>query len=333
MPEHSKPKMEHQVDRLYIINQDSTDSVAIVALDAINRNITFYDANRQVLKVDTLTNYTLARWISPDPYGQFSSPYLGMGNNPVSGVDPDGGWSSRDAFLIGFGVGAAGTAIIAKNNGASDMSAFGLALLGGLAVGGGAAWLNNVGHFPSLDLSTVSPVAFGATKNVVSVLINNSGSRNNISAILKSDGGRLGGHVAIVIRDQVYGFTSDKDNIIKSVVNSDPDGNGYNRLSIKLDTWHSKGRIIPHDVRTYPTEEASTRFDLPINDEQADKILAEIEKIRLNPPNYGTLRARCTSIAARILRAGKVIGNDSKRFQESPFQFRRYLNRKFTKVY
>jgi hypothetical protein len=27
-----------------------------------------------------------------DPYGQFDSPFVGMGNNPVSGVDPDGGY-------------------------------------------------------------------------------------------------------------------------------------------------------------------------------------------------------------------------------------------------
>jgi|GEM_PF-2439514 hypothetical protein len=33
----------------------------------------------------------LGRWMSPDPYGQHSSPYLGMGNNPISAVDPDGG--------------------------------------------------------------------------------------------------------------------------------------------------------------------------------------------------------------------------------------------------
>jgi RHS repeat-associated protein len=30
------------------------------------------------------------RWTSKDPAGQFQSPYLGMGNNPVSNVDPDG---------------------------------------------------------------------------------------------------------------------------------------------------------------------------------------------------------------------------------------------------
>ncbi len=34
----------------------------------------------------------LGRWMSPDPYGQFHSPYLAMGNSPISGVDPDGGY-------------------------------------------------------------------------------------------------------------------------------------------------------------------------------------------------------------------------------------------------
>lgn len=35
----------------------------------------------------------VARWTSKDPKGQFFSPYIGMGNNPVTGVDPDGGWN------------------------------------------------------------------------------------------------------------------------------------------------------------------------------------------------------------------------------------------------
>ena len=33
----------------------------------------------------------IGRWLSPDPYGQHSSPYLGMGNNPISSIDQDGG--------------------------------------------------------------------------------------------------------------------------------------------------------------------------------------------------------------------------------------------------
>ena len=33
----------------------------------------------------------LGRWLSPDPYGQYASPYLGMGNNSISMIDPDEG--------------------------------------------------------------------------------------------------------------------------------------------------------------------------------------------------------------------------------------------------
>ncbi len=36
----------------------------------------------------------IGRWLTPDPYGQYASPYLGMGNNPISRVDPDGGKDS-----------------------------------------------------------------------------------------------------------------------------------------------------------------------------------------------------------------------------------------------
>ncbi|WP_286863396.1 RHS repeat domain-containing protein [Sphingobacterium sp. UBA7625] len=45
-----------------------------------------------------LRNYDAAigRWLTTDPYGQYDSPYVGMGNNPVSGFDIDGGWSDGD---------------------------------------------------------------------------------------------------------------------------------------------------------------------------------------------------------------------------------------------
>lgn len=35
----------------------------------------------------------VARWLTVDPMGQYHSPYLAMGNNPVSQIDPDGGQS------------------------------------------------------------------------------------------------------------------------------------------------------------------------------------------------------------------------------------------------
>ncbi|NQX85549.1 MAG: RHS repeat-associated core domain-containing protein [Flavobacteriaceae bacterium] len=38
----------------------------------------------------------IGRWLSPDPYSQYFSPYLGMGNNPINGIDPDGGCFTTD---------------------------------------------------------------------------------------------------------------------------------------------------------------------------------------------------------------------------------------------
>ena len=35
----------------------------------------------------------IGRWLSPDPYGQYNSPSLGMGNNPIGMIDPDGGFA------------------------------------------------------------------------------------------------------------------------------------------------------------------------------------------------------------------------------------------------
>lgn len=48
-----------------------------------------------------LYNARIGRWTAPDPEGQFNSPYVGMGNNPVSSVDPDGGLSGFGAYTGG----------------------------------------------------------------------------------------------------------------------------------------------------------------------------------------------------------------------------------------
>lgn len=37
----------------------------------------------------------IGRWLSPDPYRQYHSPYIGMGNNPIAKVDPDGGCTNK----------------------------------------------------------------------------------------------------------------------------------------------------------------------------------------------------------------------------------------------
>lgn len=64
----------------------------------------------------------LGRWLSPDPMGQYSSPYLGMGNNPVSRIDPDGGLDiepSRKAYYEGesYFDNSDGTYYLGKNDG------------------------------------------------------------------------------------------------------------------------------------------------------------------------------------------------------------------------
>lgn len=33
--------------------------------------------------------------MTTDPYGQHFSPYMAMGNNPISGIDTDGGWDTK----------------------------------------------------------------------------------------------------------------------------------------------------------------------------------------------------------------------------------------------
>ncbi len=45
----------------------------------------------------------IGRWLTTDPYGQFASPYLGMHNNPIRAIDPDGGftqWIDRDGNVV-----------------------------------------------------------------------------------------------------------------------------------------------------------------------------------------------------------------------------------------
>jgi len=39
-----------------------------------------------------LYDQRINRWLSPDPYGQYASPYLSMGNNWINRIDPDGGY-------------------------------------------------------------------------------------------------------------------------------------------------------------------------------------------------------------------------------------------------
>ena len=132
------------VDKLLLINRDSTSSVWILAVDPSERTITIFDKNKVVLQCDTLANYTMMRWLSPDPYGQFNSPYLGMGNKPHMGVDPDGGLTRPELIWMGLTAtagGLVGLAIDKDNRARGAAIGFGA----GLALGYGLSQVNWTG--------------------------------------------------------------------------------------------------------------------------------------------------------------------------------------------
>jgi RHS repeat-associated protein len=91
------------------------------------------------------------RWTTPDPYDEFASPYLGMGNDPANNTDPSGGsigsaiWSffggsaggagcAATKGMVGFGNVAAGTSSTLST--AIRLSVTYLALGGGLTAQG-----------------------------------------------------------------------------------------------------------------------------------------------------------------------------------------------------
>lgn len=80
----------------------------------------------------------LGRWLSMDPKNQFASPYLGMGNNPLIGIDPDGQfWHIVIGAVIGGVANTVTKALQGKITNLSDgLKAFGV---GALAGGVGAA--------------------------------------------------------------------------------------------------------------------------------------------------------------------------------------------------
>ncbi|SET97010.1 DUF6443 domain-containing protein [Hymenobacter actinosclerus] len=92
----------------------------------------------------------LGRWHTPDPADQFTSPYIGLGNNPIVGTDPDGRFWN---VVIGAVVGAYSGYKIGQAKGASGWSLFGYTAagagigaltggFGGLIAGSGAAFAN-----------------------------------------------------------------------------------------------------------------------------------------------------------------------------------------------
>jgi len=92
---------------------------------------------------------SLCRWLTIDPKGQFNSPYVGMGNNPVSGVDKDGGsvnpvYDTNGDFLGTDSKGLKGKPIIMDRNDFYQGMSHEYALQKDLAPKGGTDYKNAI---------------------------------------------------------------------------------------------------------------------------------------------------------------------------------------------
>jgi len=80
------------------------------------------------------------RFLAVDPQGQFASPYMGMGNNPVMMVDPDGEWVN---LVIGGVIGGVTGYISGRAAGlrGTELAAFtvGMAVVGAISSGVGVS--------------------------------------------------------------------------------------------------------------------------------------------------------------------------------------------------
>lgn len=85
----------------------------------------------------------IGRWLSVDPSRQFYSSYLGMGNNPVNGVDPDGrDWfKNQDGTTQWFDNTSGGFSDIDGNSwaniGTNDLDVFSPMMLGEVSISAG----------------------------------------------------------------------------------------------------------------------------------------------------------------------------------------------------
>ncbi|MBC6427323.1 MAG: hypothetical protein GDA51_12860 [Ekhidna sp.] len=121
---------------------------------------------------DSLTGYydflsrsydpALGRFFAVDPVGQFSSPYVGMGNVPHLTIDPNGELAWFVPIIIGAAIGGTTSGIQSANSGGTFLGGFWRGALIGAAAGttgvGATAWASGSSFTASIGVST----GFGA---------------------------------------------------------------------------------------------------------------------------------------------------------------------------
>jgi hypothetical protein len=90
MPENEESR--NHLNQFIIFNPDTSSSIAFLTVNVLTRTATYLNKSGLIVNRSLFSPYSVSRWLTVDPKGQFTSPYIGMGNNPISAVDPDGGW-------------------------------------------------------------------------------------------------------------------------------------------------------------------------------------------------------------------------------------------------
>jgi RHS repeat-associated protein len=126
-----------------------------------------------------LRNYDpqIARWLQQDPYQQFASPYVALGNDPVNMIDPDGGWAATGLFSglsIGARIGV--TTFLGAIGGAIATS--GSDNGKGMIVGAFLGLASNfIGSGWAIGLNASKGAVVGVAKIITQVVLNNVDSK------------------------------------------------------------------------------------------------------------------------------------------------------------
>ncbi len=83
------------LNNFVLTNKDTSHSIQKLVIDQKSKSLSWLGKNGDTINTYRLPSEVKLRWLSVDPMHQHFSPYLGMGNNPISFVDPDGAFDSR----------------------------------------------------------------------------------------------------------------------------------------------------------------------------------------------------------------------------------------------
>lgn len=154
-------------------------------------NITLYDFGSR------LYDPSLGRWFSTDPQNQFGSPYLALGNNPVSLVDPDGELAFVP-ILLGAALGGFFGGIKSDQSGGTFLEGYWKGAISG-AVGGAAAQLIPTagieGFLHSSAAGATNGFAAGFSSTLLESGLNGQSFNESFDKAFRSgrDGAALGG--------------------------------------------------------------------------------------------------------------------------------------------